>query len=67
VHIEIFWWAKILAISTDYLLDFVTLGDVTKNRNDPISSVALPKVAKVIKASRLVSLALALLYKTSPM
>jgi hypothetical protein len=42
---------------TDYLLALATLDDATKNRNDPISSVALPKLDK---ASSQVSLLLAL-------
>jgi hypothetical protein len=42
---------------TNYLLALATLDDATKNRNDTISSVALPKLAK---ASSHMSLLLAL-------
>ncbi len=45
-------FAEMLATATDYLRALGTLGGVPKNRNDPISSVVLPKVAKVTKASR---------------
>ena len=48
---------KMVATVTDYLLALATLDDATKNRNDPISSVALPKLDK---ASSQVSLLLAL-------
>jgi hypothetical protein len=52
--------AKTLAAAIYYLLALATFGDETKNRNDRISSVALPKGAKVTKASRHVVLSLAL-------
>jgi len=48
-----------VATATDYLLALATLGDVTKNRNDPISTVTSPKVAKLAKASSYVLLSLA--------
>jgi hypothetical protein len=51
-----FFWRK------DYLLTLATLGNMTKNRNDPISGVAPPKLAKVTKTSRHVSLSLVLLH-----
>ncbi len=52
VHICNIFLAKMLATATDYLLALATLGDATKNRNDPISSVPLPKVAKVAKVTK---------------
>jgi hypothetical protein len=45
-----------VATVTGYLLALATLGDVTKNRNDLISIVASPKVAKIAKASSFVLL-----------
>ncbi len=44
--------AKMSVTVTDYLLALATLGDATKNRNDPIS-VTLPKVAKASSHSLL--------------
>jgi hypothetical protein len=39
--------------ATDYVLALANLDDETKNRNDPISPAALPKVAKASKEGKI--------------
>jgi hypothetical protein len=46
VYFVCLFFGKNISNRTDYLLALATLGDTTKNRKDPISSVAPPKVAK---------------------